>query len=146
MSITFYWNGHSGDGVTVMSSRGWFWAMVAQIEQLALKFRMDAFIPGQYTEWLAWVFMPSTPCWAECKQRSTFPLRDLGTTILPSINIGPLSVLSRCCTSQKSQLLGSVRERECVCVWKEILGWLSLAGLCCSDHFGQMPECGQMSW
>ena len=32
-------------------------------------------------------------------------------TILPPINTQPLSVLSQCHTSQKSQMSGSVRER-----------------------------------
>ena len=47
MSITICWNGHSGDGVMVMGSRGWLGAMVVQNEQFALKFRIEAFIPGQ---------------------------------------------------------------------------------------------------
>ena len=50
------------------------------------------------------------PWWAECKQRSTFPLRNLGTIILPSMNTSPLSVLSWYRTSQKSQTSGSVRQ------------------------------------
>ena len=46
MSITICWNGHSGDGVMVMGSRGWLGAMVVQNEQFALKFRIEAFIPA----------------------------------------------------------------------------------------------------
>ena len=57
-----------------------------------------------------WALMLSMRWWAECKQRSTFPLRALGTTILPYINTRSLSVLSWCCTSQKSWISGSVRE------------------------------------
>ena len=55
--------------------------------------------------------MSSTPWWAACRQCSIFVLRDFGMTILPSINTRPLSVLSRCRTSQKSRISGSVRER-----------------------------------
>ena len=44
---TICWNGHSGDGVTVMGSHGWLGAMVAQIEQFALKLHMNASMPGK---------------------------------------------------------------------------------------------------
>ena len=71
---------------------------------------MDTLIPGQQTESLAQAFMPSMPWWAECKQCSTLSLRDLDTTILPSINTRPLSVLGQCRTSKKSWISGSVRE------------------------------------
>ena len=40
--------------------------------------------------------MSSTPWWAECRQCSTFFLRDLGMTILLSINTWPLSVMNQC--------------------------------------------------
>ena len=84
--------------------------VVAQIEQFTLKFCMEAFIPDQYMESLAQAFMPFIPWWAEWKQRSTFLLRDLDTTILPFIHIRPLSVLSQCCTPEKLRMSGSVRE------------------------------------
>ena len=47
MSITIFQNGYSGDGVMVMGSHSGLVAMVAQIEQFALKLRIDAFMPGQ---------------------------------------------------------------------------------------------------
>ena len=63
---TICWKGHFRDVVTVMGSCGWLGAMVAQIEQFTLKFHIDAFIPGQYMESLAWALMPSSPWWVEC--------------------------------------------------------------------------------
>ena len=47
MFITICWNGHSREEVIVMDSHGLLGAMVAQIEQFALKLCMNAFIPGQ---------------------------------------------------------------------------------------------------
>lgn len=112
-------------GWCYVGSQSWLRATFSQTKQVTLKFRINAFIPGQYRESLAQTFMPSTPWWAECKQHSTFPLGYLGT-FLSSINTKSLSFL---CPGFHVPWEN---------IWKEILVWL--------HHFYPMPECGQVTW
>ena len=55
--------------------------MLEPAMQLALKWHVGTFIPGQHTKSLAQAFMPTTPWFAKCKWCYTFPLRDVSTPL-----------------------------------------------------------------
>ena len=83
----------------------WLGVMFMHTKQLDMKLSIDTFVLGQHTESLTRAFIPTLPWWTECKQPSTFPPRDFRTTVFPSINTKPLSILSLWHTSPKSWFL-----------------------------------------